>query len=155
MSLDPVVSRAAILTALARTLDKWADRDALPDGSAFKISAEITGTCDGHPFALPVDTMLCVGHESTRKSSVTPCVAEVLAAALGAVAVLADVETAQAVAAAIVSEFAASGAVEVDAEFVDLAESTLASLRGSVDVTARGAVKCQASTKQAEFAEVA
>lgn len=151
MSFDPVVSRNAILLALGQTLSKWADRDALPDGSAFKISAEIRGDCDGQAFSLPIATSLTVGHQSTRKSSSTPAVAEVLAAALAAVAVLADEDTARQVADSLVSEFAARKAIDVDQAFIDLAESTLAGLRASVECEVRGPVKCQASTREAEL----
>lgn len=148
---DKVTLANAALIALGKTLDKWGDRDALPDGSRYDVNATIEGDIDGAAFSLPVKTRLTIGHTTERATSSTPRLNEVVGSLLGAIAVVCDEATAQACCNELLQSFGSNGKIGADEQFADMAEHLLAGLRQQKQITARGAVKAAPEAKQAQL----
>lgn len=135
--------QSAALIAIEKYCGKFADRDLLPDGSAFNVDCSLLGSINGSQFELPIVATLTVGHESTKASSSTPAVVNVVAALLGKL----NTATRTKAIADIVAGYAETGDVDATSEMIEMAEELLASLRQSKQVTARGAVKVNPATK--------
>lgn len=151
-NLSTAPARAALENAAWQALSyvssKQADRDALAPGAAHSIDLHVSGSVDGQPID-PIDIAgrLTVGHDSTRASSSTPNLPQVVAAILAKLndatraAILRDLPT----------EFAANGGSlpDVSVGAVAEAESLLAALKSSKQVNVRGQVRCEYSLSPA------
>lgn len=138
----------AALIAIAKTADKWSDRDELADGAAYRVACDVTGTVNDVPFRLPIATTLTVGHEQMRASSVTPGVPNIIAAILGKL----NTRTRESVVQQILDEYAASGDISCDDHMLEMVDIFLAGLRQQKMTVARGPVKANPATKAAEIA---
>ncbi len=131
--------RSAALLALSKTLGDASDRDQINDGSAFHVSATISGQIDGYAFELPVDCSMTVGHESTRASSVNPKINEVVGLILSKL----NGATREAVKRDVLTHFAETNTVEASDEATKDAGEFLSALRQQVSQTVRGSVKVE------------
>ncbi len=131
--------RNATFLALSKTTGNASDRDAVSDGSAFKLSATVRGTINGYGFELDLDSLLTVGHGSTRAGTTNPQINAVVAAILGKL----NGTTREAVKRDILAGFAETQTVDASAESTKEAEEFLSALRQQVTQPVRGSVKCQ------------
>lgn len=144
VSTAPAAARAELVAwqALSYVAGKQADRDSLTAGAAHHVRLEISGAIDGQPLEpVAFEGRLTIGHDSTRASSAVPNQGQVLAWILGKL----NAATREAILRDLPAEFAAHGGAlpEVPCGLVAEAETLLAALRTSKQVTARGPVKCE------------
>lgn len=127
----------AVLLGLSKFADKFADRDELVDGQAYKLVADVSGSINDVPFSLPVEATLTVGHESVRASSTTPKTNCVIAAILGKL----NAATRAKVVQDVLDEYRETQNVTADPHMVELVDAFLAGLRQIKQESVRGAVK--------------
>ncbi len=131
----------AVLIALSK-ID--GDRDALQDGSAYSIDADISGKIDGQAFNMPLVATLTVGHETDRATSATPDVTAIIARLLSKM----NAKTQASVLDELQTELALHGKIEATAEQKATVEEFTKSLRQSKVISVRGSVKLNSATKK-------
>lgn len=134
----------AILIAIAKQCEKWSDRDQVADGGRYEVSANVAGVCNGHSFSLPIDTVMTVGHEQRKASSVTPALDDILAIMLSFIP--ADVRND--VVEYVLDEYKLTGSLKANDEQLAIVDDLLAQMRQAKTVTARGPVAVRPAVKE-------
>jgi hypothetical protein len=133
--------------AMEKIGKKELDSDKIEDGTSHTVSLNITGNIDGEFFNQSIESLVTVGHQQTKTSSVNPQVPELLAWVLSKL----NPATQNRILADIPSEFAENGGMpKSDATLVNEAKQLLKQLRQSKSVTARGPVQCKYVLGQCE-----
>ena len=134
---------SAVYHALSKLGDKFGDRDQLTDGETYRVDCQIAGSVNGHPFTLPVDATLTVGHESMRASSVTPHVNDILAIILGFV----SEDTRRDLIEYLLDEYKATGKLKADEAQLAIVDEMLSHMRQATNQPVRGSVKLNTKSK--------
>lgn len=142
---------SAVMIALSKLGEKYANRDELQDGASYEIHAHVAGTVNGHAFTCPLDAHMTVGHETTRASSVTPCVTEILALVLGKL----NAATRASVVNEVLEMYDATGTVEAGEANIAIVDELLSQMRQAKSQTVRGSVKVEAAKKSPLSIDVA
>lgn len=140
-SLDRMVPLSSIVwAALEKIGQKQRQSDLIKDGSSHQVSLRIEGHVDGQPFSQTIESILNVGHQQTRSSSVNPQVPEMIAWILSKL----NRATRNRILTDIPEEFKTNGGMpESNPVLVDDAKQLLKQLRTCKTVTARGAIRCE------------
>jgi hypothetical protein len=113
----------------------------LSQGSSHKVVLHVHGTVDGRHFEQSIDSVLTVGFEQKKTSSVNPQVPQLLALILSKL----NTATRNRIPADIPTEFAANENVlpKPDDSLVNEVEQMLLKLRRQKTVQARGPIRCE------------
>lgn len=120
---------------------KQVNPDMIADGSRHRVDLKLEGLVDGQPFRQQVTSVVTIGHEQQKSSSVTPQVPELVAYILSKL----NSATRSRILSDIPSEFSENEnqLPESDPALVEEARQMLKSLRQNKTVTARGPIRCE------------
>lgn len=142
-SAPPVNSAISAVAwhALLKVADKESVRDDLAPGSLHSIDMAVSGSIDGEDFEQHIAATMTVGHDSTRATSATPALAEVV----GAILAKLNTATREAILRDLPEQFAAAGCQlpEVPSDIAEKAAAMLVRLRAKKSVDVRGPVSCK------------
>lgn len=130
-----------VWAALEKIGNKQMKPKELCQGSTHEVRLQIRGTVDGEPFDQLINSIVSIGYEQTKSSSVNPQVPELIAFILGKL----NRATRSRILADIPEEFVENDrkVPESSPILVDEVEHMLSRLRRSKTVTARGPVRCE------------
>ena len=115
----------------------------LEQGARHAVVLEIRGTVDGQAFIQSINSVLAVGYEQQKSSSVNPQVVELVALMLSKL----NRATQKRILEDVPREFVENDRQlpHVNSRLVDQTDRMLTRLRRSKTVTARGAIRCEYS----------
>lgn len=125
--------------AMEKIGKKELDPKALSQGTSHTVSLQIAGLIDEQPFTETIESIISVGHEQQKTSSVNPQVAELIAWILSKL----NSATRDRILSDLPEEFATHGMPESSPSFVDDVNHMLLQLRQVKTVTARGPIRCE------------
>lgn len=130
-----------VWAALEKIGHKQMEPQELTQGSSHEVSLQIRGTVNGQPFEQTVNSILSVGFEQTKSSSVNPQVPQLIALILSKL----NRATRNRILSDIPLEFGENENClpEASPVLVDEVEHMLKRLRRSKTVQARGPVRCE------------
>lgn len=142
---QPLTSVAPLSHVVWAALEKIGHKEMKPkeldQGSSHEVSLQIRGNVDGQPFEQEIHSILSVGYEQTKSSSVNPQVPQLIAFILSKL----NRATRNRILADIPAEFAENDNClpEGSPVMLDEVEQMLKSLRQSKTVKARGPIRCE------------
>ena len=130
-----------VWAALERVAGKQLDPDGLAQNTKHDLQIQLSGTVDGQPFKQTVKTILSIGQEQTRDSSVTPQLPELLTYILGKL----NTATRTKILTETPAVFRENDNQLPEVPAVDLEEvkAMLKALRQTKIVKARGPIRCE------------
>jgi len=136
---QPSLLRQLIWAAMEKVGKKELDSDQLEQGTSHTVSMHIEGTVDEQPFTEIIESLVTIGHEQQKTSSVNPQVAELIAWILSKL----NRATRNRILSNLPKEFEERGMPESSQVLVDEVNHMLLQLRQTKTVTARGPIRCE------------
>ncbi len=132
--------RHLIWAAMEKVGKKELDSDMLDEGTSHTVSMQIEGTVDQQPFFETIESLVSIGFQQQKTSSVNPQVAELIAWILSKL----NRETRNRILLDLPQEFEACGDMPLSSPtLIDEVHQMLLQLRRSKPVTARGPIRCE------------
>lgn len=130
-----------VWAALEKIGHKQMKPEELEQGSSHEVTMSIRGNVDGHPFEQQISSILSIGFEHTKSSSVNPQVPQLIALILSKL----NRATRNRILSDIPAEFCENDnqLPETSLVLLDEVEHMLKRLRQSKTVQARGPVRCE------------
>ena len=134
---------SVIWAAMEKIGSKQMKSENLAEGSKHEIQLKVSGTVDGQSFEQSISSIVAIGHEQVRASSVNPQVPELLAYLLGKL----NTATRNKILTDVPTDFRNNDnrLPEPCPVLLDDARQMLKTLRQTKTVTARGTVRCEYS----------
>ena len=131
--------RHLLWAAMEKIGKKELDSKLLDDGTSHTVSMHIEGTIDEQPFSETIESLVSIGLQHQKTSSVNPQVVELIAWILGKL----NRATRNRILSDLPQEFAESGMPEASPSLVDEVDHMLLQLRQTKTVNARGPIRCE------------
>ena len=131
--------RHLLWAAMEKIGKKELDSKLLDDGTSHTVSMHIEGTIDEQPFSETIESLVSIGLQHQKTSSVNPQVVELIAWILGKL----NRATRNRILSDLPQEFAESGMPESSPSLVDEVDHMLLQLRQTKTVNARGPIRCE------------
>ncbi len=131
--------RHLLWAAMEKIGKKELDSKLLDDGTSHTVSMQIEGTIDEQPFSETIESLVSIGLQHQKTSSVNPQVVELIAWILGKL----NRATRNRILSDLPQEFAESGMPESSPSLVDEVDHMLLQLRQTKTVNARGPIRCE------------
>lgn len=131
--------RHLLWAAMEKVGKKELDTEKLTDGTSHSVSMVINGTIDERPFVETIESLVSIGHQHQKTSSVNPQVAELVAWILSKL----NRATRDRILTDLPQEFAENGMPQSSKVLVDEVHQMLLQLRQQKTVTARGPIRCE------------
>jgi hypothetical protein len=133
------VLRHLVWAAMEKIGKKELDSNMLAEGTSHTVSMNIKGTIDEQPFCETIESLVSIGHQQQKSSSINPQVAELIAWILGKL----NRATRDRILIDLPQEFADNGMPESSPSLIDEVEHMLMQLRQMKTVMARGPIRCE------------
>lgn len=132
--------RHLIWAAMEKVGKKELDSDQLEEGTSHTVSMHIEGTIDEQPFSEIIESLVTIGYQQQKTSSVNPQVAELVAWILSKL----NRATRNRILSDLPKEFEEQDAMPKSSKvLVDEVNHMLLQLRQTKTVTARGPIRCE------------
>ena len=131
--------RHLVWAAMEKIGKKELDSEQLDEGTSHTVSMHIEGTIDEKPFTEIIESLVTIGYQQEKTSSVNPQVAELIAWILSKL----NRATRDRILSDLPQEFEEHGMPSSGKVLVDEVKQMLQQLRQVKTVTARGPIRCE------------